>query len=187
MAIASVSTVRNANWLRTLLFSAVAVTTISLAAQPAMPITVNTYVYDVQGRLKIACHAPEGAGYRTTYTLDKADNPTNLTSQNYFFGIAAGSGIWSADGRFYLTMQTDGNFVLWGPSGVLWATGTNGTGAAAAYFQQDGNLVLYSGSGAVWASATHSYCANLAVQNDGNVVIYSATGAVVWQTGTGGH
>ena len=159
----------------------------AICVAPAGAATIETYNYDARGRLKIVCHAPEGAANRTTYSLDNADNRTNATTQNYFFGLAAGSGISSADGRFYLTMQTDNNFVLWGPSGPLWATGTNGSGANAAYFQQDGNLVVYSSSGAIWASGTNSYCANLVVQNDGNVVMYSATGAVVWQTYTGGH
>lgn len=156
-------------------------------AAPAFSVTTQTYSYDARGRLKVSCHAPEGAGYRTTYSLDNADNRTNLTTQNYFFGIPAGSGISSADGRFHLNMQTDGNLALWGPSGVLWASGTNGTGASAAIFQQDGNLVVYTSTSAVWASGTNSFCANLAIQNDGNVVIYSATGAVVWATNTGGH
>lgn len=170
-------------------FDAIAMTAMSLLsfAEPTAASTTETYNYDARGRLKVSCLAPPGAAFRTTYSLDKADNRTNLTTQNYFFGIAAGSGIWSADGRFYLTMQTDGNLVLYGPSGALWQSGTSGSGANTALFQQDGNLVLYSTTGAVWASGTNSYCANLALQNDGNLVIYSPTGSVVWQTGTGGH
>jgi hypothetical protein len=155
---------------------------------PAGSTTVENYVYDARGRLSIACQAPPNAGYRRTYVHDKADNRQTTYGQNFVLMISAGSGLHSADGRFYLTMQTDQNFVLYGPSGALWATGTNGTGASVAAFQSDGNLVLYTGAGVpVWSSGTSAHCANLAIQNDGNVVIYSAQGAPIWATNTGGH
>ena len=44
----------------------------------------------------------------------------------------------------YATMQTDGNFVLYNPSGTaLWATGTAGSGGSSIEIQDDGNFVLY--------------------------------------------
>lgn len=56
----------------------------------------------------------------------------------------------------YLTMQTDGNLVLYTTSGdVQWASNTSGNSGATAALQNDGNFVVYSSSGAVlWASNT---------------------------------
>jgi hypothetical protein len=91
--------------------------------QGSVPATNQTFTYDARGRLKVSCQAQQGIGNRTTYSIDKSDNRTNLTTKNEFFGITAGTGVWSADGRFYFTTQTDGNLVLYGPSGALWASG----------------------------------------------------------------
>lgn len=57
-------------------------------------------------------------------------------------------------------------------AGALWSSNTVGTGANLAAMQTDGNFVLYGPSGAVWATNTSSPGAYLAVQNDGNLVIY---------------
>ncbi len=56
----------------------------------------------------------------------------------------------------YLTMQTDGNLVLYTPDGgVQWASNTSGNSGATATLQDDGNFVVYSTSGtAIWASNT---------------------------------
>jgi hypothetical protein len=44
----------------------------------------------------------------------------------------------------YVTLQTDGNFVLYDPNHLpLWSTGTSGTNAGPVEVQDDGNLVLY--------------------------------------------
>ncbi|HEV2787192.1 MAG TPA: GDSL-type esterase/lipase family protein, partial [Solirubrobacteraceae bacterium] len=48
----------------------------------------------------------------------------------------------SADGRYRLVMQKDGNLVLYGPSGrALWASNTRGRGSHHVRMQADGNLV----------------------------------------------
>ncbi|MCB0588037.1 MAG: hypothetical protein KDD06_22285, partial [Phaeodactylibacter sp.] len=47
----------------------------------------------------------------------------------------------------------DGNLVLYGPSGAVWASGTNSRCNRLA-FQPDGNLVIYNNYTAVWASST---------------------------------
>lgn len=93
----------------------------------------------------------------------------------------------SADGRYTLILQGDGNLVLYGPSGrALWANSRSTTDFVV--MQGDGNLVGYTNGGnATWASNTTSSGGNrLVVQNDGNVVIYSATRAV-WATNTAGQ
>jgi hypothetical protein len=79
-------------------------------------------------------------------------------------GQALYQGDWiersTSSGIVRLSMQTDGNLVLWlrnASSGatlkICWATNTH-TGYKA-YYQEDGNFVLYPASGgALWASNT---------------------------------
>jgi hypothetical protein len=92
----------------------------------------------------------------------------------------------SADGRFVLAFQGDGNLVLYQGSTALWSTGTHGTGATVAVMQGDGNLVLYSSAGApLWASNTAGNPgAWLVVQGDGNLVLYSSSGTALWASNT---
>ena len=97
--------------------------------------------------------------------------------------LRRGMSLQSADGRYTLVLQaTDGNFVLYGPSGALWASGR---AADFVVMQGDGNLVGYTNGGvATWASNTAGSGGNrLVVQDDGNVVIYSPSRAV-WATNT---
>lgn len=56
----------------------------------------------------------------------------------------------------YLSMQTDGNLVLYTTSGVVqWASNTSGNTGATATLQGDGNFVVYSTGGTeLWASNT---------------------------------
>jgi hypothetical protein len=85
--------------------------------------------------------------------------------------------IRSADGRYTLWLQGDGNLVLYGPSGAIWANYRN---SDMLVMQPDGNLVTYTYNGvATWSSGTHGTGANqLIVQNDGNLVIYAPNRAV---------
>jgi hypothetical protein len=95
-------------------------------------------------------------------------------------------GEFCAVGKSFLTMQTDGNFVLYDEnSHPRWATNTVDKGSYTD-FQVDGNLVVYEGFNTpVWASNTccRSF-AVLAVQADGNVVIYDRNDVPVWATNT---
>lgn len=97
--------------------------------------------------------------------------------------LRRGMSLRSANGEYTLVLQaSDGNFVLYGPSGAMWASGR---AADFVVMQGDGNLVGYTnGGGVAWASNTAGSGGNrLVVQNDGNVVIYSASRAV-WATNT---
>jgi hypothetical protein len=102
--------------------------------------------------------------------------------------LTAGQSLTSCNGDYALTMQGDGNLVLYQGSTALWASNTAGTAADEAIMQGDGNLVLYTSAGSpLWASNTAGNSgADLVVQNDGNVVVYSASGAALWATGTNG-
>jgi hypothetical protein len=60
----------------------------------------------------------------------------------------------AAPAQPYATMQTDGNFVIYGPAGAaLWSTQTNGSGGAIIKMQDDGNLVIYA---QVWLAGTYA-------------------------------
>lgn len=98
--------------------------------------------------------------------------------------LSAGQALWSSNGSYQAVMQGDGNFVEYGPSGVVWASGTDVPGSHIV-MQGDGNLVIYTPSGSpVWASSTEpSSNDSLVMQTDGNLVIYSQGGLPLWAHG----
>lgn len=101
--------------------------------------------------------------------------------------LTAGQQLTSPNGRFRLTLQTDGNLVLYPATGpALWSTRTAGSGAVRLVLQPDGNAVLYPATGrAVWSTKTvGTGGVQLRVQDDANVVLYPAAGRAVWSTGT---
>lgn len=147
------------------------------------------YAYDALGRLVGACQMPAGNERRTEYIFDRASNRMVVRSLPVVVVIPAATSIFSSDGRFQLAMQTDGNLVVYGPSGPLWSSSTYGTGSNnMAVMQADGNFVIYTQAGVpVWSSQTGSNCARISMQTDGNLVIYDLSLKPIWATGTGGH
>ena len=110
-----------------------------------------------------------------TYEASLHCSPQTTLQPSQF--LLPGWTIWSADGRYKMTLQYDGNLVLYraGRGGVaLWSSMTNGLPIEIAIMQSDGNLVLYDYSKTPrWASWTNGNPgAYLALQCDGNVVIY---------------
>jgi peptidoglycan hydrolase-like protein with peptidoglycan-binding domain len=98
-----------------------------------------------------------------------------------------GQSLVSANGRFSLDMQGDGNLVLYGAGLVLWDSGTVHDAPDYAILQGDGNLVIYQGHRALWSSGTDQPTRgiySLTVQNDGNVVLYSPANKPLWNTYT---
>ncbi len=95
--------------------------------------------------------------------------------------LGAGSSLWSADSRYEATMQDDGNFVIYGPAGATWSTGTDISGSYMA-MQGDGNLVVYSPNGTPqWSSGTAPSAGDrLFMQSDGNLVIYTPGNVPLW-------
>jgi hypothetical protein len=80
---------------------------------------------------------------------------TSFSAGTFQLGQGASFGF----GSLTLSMQTDGNLVLYSPSGTpLWYTATSGQDCSGdqcvAVFQTDGNLVVYNGSTPLWTSAT---------------------------------
>ena len=98
--------------------------------------------------------------------------------------LLAGQALTSANGRYRLVYQTDGNLVLYDDVDrtIPWASGTGGTSAGQAIMQTDGNFVVYDAQVAgLWATGTAGNAnAFLALQNDGNLVVYSASGQPLW-------
>jgi hypothetical protein len=111
-----------------------------------------------------------------------------------------GDNLFSATRAFKLTLQSDGNLVLYviddGALPVdisqgkylvpLWWTRTQGTDASHCEMQDDGNLVLYDDSGRVFfSSGTQGHGGSfLRLQDDGNLVVYSFDGHALWSTQT---
>lgn len=129
-----------------------------------------------------------------------------------FFSCAICTGSATVVPGSYLTLQGDGNLVLYPPGGGAgeWSSGTAGSGGTDLRVQDDGNLVLYDAQGrAVWQTGTYQFrgtvlgggetldpgqfvlspdgAFELVMQADGNLVVYAAglVGAL-WSSGTSG-
>lgn len=124
-----------------------------------------------------------GTGGHANYTyfgFDRLAQGQQLPSGNY---------IVSADKRYALLMQTDGNLVVYSAGyHPLWGSGTNGNSGAYFLLQNDGNMVIYSSSNnALWGSNTVGQSLSyLVMQTDGNLVAYTASNAPIWATNTRG-
>lgn len=99
--------------------------------------------------------------------------------------LAVNQAIVSPDRQNRAVMQADGSFVVTLGGVQAWTSGTAGTGANHVSMQTDGNLVVYdAGNGAKWASNTWGSGADtLKMQNDGNLVVYAPSGAK-WASNT---
>lgn len=106
--------------------------------------------------------------------------------------LTKGQALKSSDGRFRFAYQTDGNLVVYGPSGATWASNTGGKASTSLLLQNDGNLVLYNSGAAVWASgAGGDSTSYLIMQTNGNLLLrYKPIGGGTthyWHTNTGGY
>jgi len=93
----------------------------------------------------------------------------------------------SSDGKYEITMQPDGNLVLYAPGHrAVWSSGTSDRKAKEAVMQTDGNFVIYDFQhNAIWSTGTEGKGGvMLKMQVDGNLVIYDKEGNAKWSTGT---
>lgn len=98
--------------------------------------------------------------------------------------LVRGQYLISNNGQYTLSMQDDGNLVLYGRGRALWTTNTNGLSVSKCIMQGDGNLVIYGYPQTLWASNTAGWPGSyLVVQDDGNVVIYIGQ-KCIWATWT---
>jgi hypothetical protein len=86
-----------------------------------------------------------------------------------------------------LTMQSDGNLVLYAPGNTaLWASNTSGNNGAWLSMQRNGNLVISAAAGKpLWASGTPNHSGSeLILQADGNAVVDTPGNIALWSTNT---
>lgn len=106
-------------------------------------------------------------------------------------GLLANQSIQSGNGTYRLTMQSDGNLVLYSSGKAIWSSKTCGENPQCAIMQSDGNFVFYNKSmRAKWASNTRADAnlnSHLIIQNDGNLVIYNPAGHAIWASHTNGQ
>ncbi|MEK7059512.1 MAG: hypothetical protein AAB971_02020 [Patescibacteria group bacterium] len=123
-----------------------------------------------------------------TYTTSNPDHLALINTTLPTGRMYPGQSIDTADRRFHLILQGDGNLVLYSPTRALWASGTDGKSIAFLAMQGDGNLVLYDSSGRpIWYSSTSGHgVLRLVVQQDGNLVLYSNLNQPYWHTSTSG-
>jgi len=130
-------------------------------------------------------------------TIWHSNTGQTVTSYNYVGAylsagqrLKANDFLRSADWRYFLVMQSDGNLVLYtaGRTQPIWATATSGGNNNYLAMQTDGNLVVYSAaSKPLWASTTNTgRQTTLRLQNDGNLVLYGTTTRALWATSTNG-
>ncbi|MFZ1751225.1 MAG: hypothetical protein WAU01_13570 [Saprospiraceae bacterium] len=93
-----------------------------------------------------------------------------------------GESITSPNGQYKLTLENDGNLVLYQNGQSAWNSNTNNQSVSKCTFQNDGNLVLYTATNqAKWAVDANGRGGNiLKIQNDGNLVIYRQDNSIVW-------
>jgi hypothetical protein len=141
-----------------------------------------------------ACGGPElvaeEGGERTSFS---ASNSSSCYGKSYAtdpHGLSPGESLKpgedrkSRNGRFKLSLQLDGNLVLYDNGSAYWASGTHGRAVSKLLMQCDGNLVLYGYHKPIWASGTDGQPhARLVLQDDGNLVIYRPN-APVWASHT---
>ncbi|WP_404712183.1 hypothetical protein [Sphingomonas sp. MMS24-J13] len=120
--------------------------------------------------------------------LSGQTNTNGVTVRAAGDALQSGWSIVSPDGRYTFVYQTDGNLVLYGPSGVMWANNVYNYGAGRAVLQGDGNLVVYnSANAAVWASNTVGSGASfLSLDNNGLLAIKTDDATIIWSVGGGG-
>ena len=96
----------------------------------------------------------------------------------------------SADGKYRLEMQSDGNLVIYDGGDAVWSSNTAGQGVApyTLAMQGDGNLVIYDKDySATWASNTAGKGEGpytLIMQGDRNLVIYDKNNSAIWASNT---
>ncbi|MBT2378861.1 mannose-binding protein [Streptomyces sp. ISL-111] len=113
----------------------------------------------------------------------KAAPKPNWGTQTVSATSSIGVGQSWATNRIRMTMQQDGNLVVYNERNKpIWAAMTFGENHRA-IFQPDGNLVIHNGDDrAIWASKTHDFGgAQMVLRPDAKVVIVH-NGQVVWST-----
>jgi hypothetical protein len=167
-------------------------------APPSLAQVAQTYLYDAQGRLVAATTArPAANGAMAYYVLDDADNRTANAALAVSPPPVADKLVWpytllptqrltSPNGLYHLTLETSGELVLSGPSGVAWRSCTALGRTMYSRVSSTGRLVLYDPQSLpVWTTPNASSAgAELILQNDGTAVLKASGGATLWSSTT---
>ncbi|MBA3757275.1 hypothetical protein H0X09_00185 [Candidatus Saccharibacteria bacterium] len=123
-----------------------------------------------------------------SYTIHRPDHLSYINTTLGVGRLYPGQSIETADRRFRLILQPDGNLVLYSPTRPTWATGTDGKQVSFLAMQPDGNLVLYDKSTRpLWHSSTSGRGSlRMIMQPDGNLVLYNNANLPFWHTSTSG-
>ena len=105
--------------------------------------------------------------------------------------LAVGASLMSPGERYTLTLQTDGNLVIYDEQEhhlAIWSSATNGKAVDHAIMQTDGNFVIYGFPQALWATNTVGQPgAFLVLQDDGHLAIIQFFKQALWSAGTQGQ
>jgi hypothetical protein len=105
--------------------------------------------------------------------------PTVCGRMNAGQGLTVGESLSACGDDYALSMEADGNLVLYRTKPerkAIWATETNGKAGFNAILRADGNFALYDiHDHVIWSSGTGDHPgSSLAVQGEGNLVIYES-------------
>ena len=115
--------------------------------------------------------------------------------------LAQNQSLFSPNMFYKVTLEIDGNFVLWSTPAkngsinynYIWSIETRNKGSWPFYMklQEDGNLVLFDkdNKGQWWSNTAGQGKApyTLEMQDDGDVVVKDATPTTIWRSGTAGR
>jgi hypothetical protein len=136
-----------------------------------------------------ATFTDSGGTYRA---LGSAHIPDHLSYVNTSISsetkLYPGQRLETANRRYHLLLQEDGNLVLFSPNRAIWTSQTNGKPIAFLAIQSDGNLVLYTNSiTQAWTTRTAGWGpSKLVLQSDGNLILFSSSGLPTWASNTAG-
>jgi hypothetical protein len=130
-----------------------------------------------------------GVGYPwvSTWKSEKRSEIKDIENN----ALSKGQSLHSKNGKYRLTLQDDGNLVLYTDQNkAIWNSGTYGKNSK--YLATDNSkLTLYDmANNKIWQSSAgylpSIYSANLVLQDDGNLVLYNSNGTYAWDTKTYG-
>lgn len=101
--------------------------------------------------------------------------------------LKKGKFLQSKNGKYKLTLHTDGNLELSSGTAIIWSTGTKNVDVKL-YFQDETGgeeLRLYGkNEKIVWKTKGRGKATKLILQDDGNLVMYNTCDKPTWDTGT---
>ncbi|MFC4032341.1 polymorphic toxin-type HINT domain-containing protein [Streptomyces polygonati] len=130
-------------------------------------------------------------GGKQTFSYDAVGNTTEIKQDSGNKVLASGatlaSGASMVSDSVRLTMQTDGNLVMYSlKSGqALWASNTAGHPGAVATMGTDGNLTVHTATGTVlWSTGTSAAGSFAQLQDDGQLIVFNTSSVSQWKTPT---